>query len=469
MRLNIQMIGVLNGILTIGIIGWYIMRVGINSGGRRVRRSSKGGGSQLALIALGAALMVIGSVGTFFGNLIKSAVSRQREFLADASSVQFTRNPLGIAGALKKIGGLARGSKIVNDAATQISHMFFGQACVSWLDFMLSTHPPLAERIRRINPTWDGQFTEAGPLEWERVVRKPLPKPFPKPVFSGFASAAGAGVAFASTATVGRVGRLRESQLADAASLIEHLPESVRTAAREPFTARALVYAMLVNTKAESQTRQLAYLRERTEPGTAVETERLLADVRAMDERCRLPALDLAMPALRRLSQPQYITFRDSFVSLVSTDGKEELFEWMLRQMVLRNLESQFSRANPPGVRYYGLGRLTRQCSLLLSTLAYLGHRDFDAAQAAFAAGVRCLDETVPSLPMVETDACDLEVLETALNQLNQVAPKVKRKIVEACSATVFADHRMTVREAELLRGILAVLGCPMPPFAVVD
>jgi hypothetical protein len=175
------------------------------------------------------------------------------------------------------------------------------------------------------------------------------------------------------------------------------------------------------------------------------------------------------MPALRRLSQPQYITFRDSVVSLVSADNKEELFEWMLRQMVLRNLEPQFGRAKPPGVRYYGLGRLTQECSLLLSTLAYLGHRDSDDARAAFAAGVRCLDETASSLPMVEDEACDLEALETALNRLNQVAPQLKRKIVEACSATVLADQSVTVRETELLRGILAILGCPLPPFAVAE
>jgi hypothetical protein len=437
------------------------MRLAFNSGGRRSRRSKDGGGA-LLILALGGTLMVIGYVGTFFGNLIKAAVSRQREFLADASSVQFTRNPLGIAGALKKIGGLAGGSRIEHHAAAQVSHMFFGQASASWLDFLLATHPPLTERIRRVDPAWDGKFTTVALPDSAPDARE-VAAFAAKPVLAGLAAPAASA---AMMRAVDKVGRPSQVQLAQAASLIEQLPDSVKAAAHEPFAARALVYAMLVNKDQETQGRQLDHLRRHAEPGTAAECERLLPDVQALDDRQRLPALDLAMPALRQLSQPQYATFRDSVERLIRTDDKVELFEWMVQQLVLRNLAPQFNQAGPPRVQYYGLGRLTRECSLLLSALAYTDQRDPTAAGAAFDAGAQCLGEIAFPLQIVEAAACKFSTLEVALDQLDQTAPRLKRQIVEACSATVLADGRVTTREVELLRGILAILGCPVPPLA---
>ena len=126
MRLNIRLIGLLNGILIIGILGYFMLRVAAFSGSRH-RRSSRDS-SPLPMLALGAGLLVVGFLGTFFGNLIKAGVSRQREFLVDASAVQFTRQPAGIAGALKRIGGFLRGSTVQSPNAPEASHMFFGRA-----------------------------------------------------------------------------------------------------------------------------------------------------------------------------------------------------------------------------------------------------------------------------------------------------------------------------------------------------
>ncbi|WP_241109562.1 M48 family metalloprotease [Pseudomonas sp. MPFS] len=104
------------------------------------------------------ALLILGSLGTLLGNLIKAAIGRQREFLADASAVQFTRNPQGLSGALKKIGGCTAGSRLKAFNAAQYSHMYFHQGVQSRLDRLFATHPPLAERIRRLDPQWDGRF-----------------------------------------------------------------------------------------------------------------------------------------------------------------------------------------------------------------------------------------------------------------------------------------------------------------------
>jgi len=169
MRLNIRLIGILHGILIIGIVGYYVLRAAPRS------RSSRGNGAApLALLGLG--LMVVGYSGTFFGNLIKSAVSRQREYLADASAVQFTRNPEGIAGALKKIGGNSYGSRVNAAAAEEISHTFFGEAVGHFMNFMMATHPPLEKRIRRIDPGWDGDYIT--PQKIERSQQRSVPQIF---------------------------------------------------------------------------------------------------------------------------------------------------------------------------------------------------------------------------------------------------------------------------------------------------
>ncbi|MEC9372805.1 MAG: M48 family metallopeptidase, partial [Planctomycetota bacterium] len=158
MRLNIRLIGLLNGILIVGAIGYFILRSAVYTGGARRRSSDDKGGGVIAILALGAGLALIGAIGTFFGSLIKAAVSRQREFLADASAVQFTRNPDGIADALSRIGGLSKRARIDNPNAPEASHMFFGQAVTSGFAGMFATHPPLPQRIKRITPSWDGTF-----------------------------------------------------------------------------------------------------------------------------------------------------------------------------------------------------------------------------------------------------------------------------------------------------------------------
>src|SRR6185503_5521388 len=204
MRLNLRLMGLLHGILVIAMIGYWILRTsgGSSSSSSSGSSSKKSSGNQLAF--LGLAFMVIGGIGVFFGRLIKSAVSRQREFLGDAAAVQFTRNPSSIAGALKKIGGLAAGSRIVNSHAEEASHLFFGNGMGKGfsvkLDDMLATHPPLADRIKRIEPDFDGKLPavdagavsqaqqlaakeeeETGGLVPGLAPRRPAPAPPPAP------------------------------------------------------------------------------------------------------------------------------------------------------------------------------------------------------------------------------------------------------------------------------------------------
>ena len=164
MRLNIRLMGVLFGILVVGLIGSILLRSSLY-GSALQSRSSRGNSTQVLLI-IGGVLMLVGFIGTLVGNLIKASVSRQREFLADASAVQFTRNPSGIAGALKKIGGFEAGSEMMNPHAPESSHMFFGRAVSSGFNSLFATHPPLEERIARLDSSWqpDGETRRSAPV-----------------------------------------------------------------------------------------------------------------------------------------------------------------------------------------------------------------------------------------------------------------------------------------------------------------
>ncbi|MDY7109295.1 MAG: M48 family metallopeptidase [Planctomycetota bacterium] len=464
MRLNIRLIGILNGILVVGIIGYFILRSSFYAGGAS-RRSGKRDGAG-AILLLGAGLAVIGFVGTFFGNWIKAAVSRQREFLADASAVQFTRNPSGIAGALKRIGGYAPGAKVESPNAPEASHMFFGRAITSGLNSIFATHPPLPVRIERLEPSWDGEFITTGPAPEPEAAKAPGAPRAHEARAAAIAGLVGAAAAERPApprvSAVKQIGRPTQEHIDHAARLIQRIPAQVANAARESYGARAVVYGLLINREPAPRRVQTDRLDEHADRGVCRLTAELLPALENLSRELRLPLVDLALPALRNLSPPQYAVFKQNVQALVDADGKIDLFEWALQRIILRHLEPQFSRVKPPVTHYYALRRLGRQCSALLSTLAYVGHRDRAAAQRAFSLAISRL--AVRSASMLPPEACTMQALDEALHDLNRTTPRLKKQILTACAACVSADREVTVDEAELFRALCDGLSCPMPP-----
>jgi len=171
MRLNIRLIAALAGILLIAHVGRMFLHSARFSTSRR-----RGNGNALPLIGL--ALFIIGYIGVFFGNIIKAAVSRQREYLADAAAVQFTRNPEALSGALQQIGAREYGSKIGHANADETAHLFFGQALSSWFTLM-ATHPPLDKRIKRIQPNWNGRYPKPKKAMVQSVAEQQASQPQP--------------------------------------------------------------------------------------------------------------------------------------------------------------------------------------------------------------------------------------------------------------------------------------------------
>ena len=467
MRMNIRVIGVLHGILIVGIIGYFILRTFAFSGHRR-RSSSKDSGSPLPLLALGAGLMVVGFVGTFFGSWIKAALSRQREYLADASAVQFTRNPDGIAGALKKIGGFHSGSRIESPNAPEASHMFFGQAVKIGLSSLFGTHPPLQDRIKRIDPSWTGDFIEvagaatrapaaAGVSGLAGASKPPSRRKRPRrpPPRKKTRAARGA---------IGTIGRPTQAHIEYAVQLTKSLPQPVVDATRESYGARAVIYALLIDRDAESRKKQLEHLAKNAERGANAETRKLLPIIEDLDAKLRLPLIDLTVPALRALSPGQYEAFRRNVIELIMADDKIDLFEWMLQRSLLRNLDRHFGKAKAPRARYYGLQRLGSECGTLLSTLAQLGHRNAADARTAFDKAVAGAGLSPARVRVTPGAQRGLDALDDALVELAKAAPRCKQQILEACAICISADHEITVREAELFRAVSDALDCPMPP-----
>jgi Zn-dependent protease with chaperone function len=448
MRLNIRLIGILHGILLIGLIGHQILRGGMYS-----RRSKNSGGFAM----LGIGLLVIGYAGTFFGNVIKAAVSRQREFLADASAVQFTRNPGGIAGALKRIGGNDIGSELHNPNAEQISHTFFSQASSTWFGSLFATHPPLETRIHRIDPHWDGKFDVSAPTTAAEDAANVDPASLMQRNASTLATIA---AAMSSGAVIDSVGQPSAENLDYARKLLQELPGVFVDAVSNPFAARAVIYYLLLDSNSDVRGRQLEHLRSAADKGIYIETMKLASASAAIRPEYRLALIDLSLPGLRQLSQPQYRLFRDNLDALIEMDGRVSLFEWSMRKIVLHHLDPVFDESHRASGQLT-LKQVTADSALLLSMLAYAGKPSVDV-ELVFASARE--QPGLEQLVLLPKTAIGLDELNKSLDRLAQLKPLQKPGLLKACAAIIGADRQVTTTEIELLRAISATLDCPMPP-----
>jgi Zn-dependent protease with chaperone function len=455
-RLNMRLIGLMSGILCIALIGRGLLRVvgeALQSGSRSLRKSM---GVVLVLGALGVLLLAVGSIGVFLARLIKSGIARQRELLADAAAVQFTRNPAGLAGALKKIGGLTRGSRLRVASAEEASHLFFGNGLADpWVRW-LATHPPLEDRIRALDPTFDGTFPNIALPEPERAEVEAKPGSAPPRKGPGW---------LRPDQFIAAVGLPTVEHLDQAVALRAALPEPVRQAASRPAGAIALIYALLLDTDEAKRTAQLKLLSDGADPSVQSELQALLAPVAGLGVEARLPLIDLAIPALRRLSADQYSRFTRDVQALIESDQQLSLFEYTLQKMFRRHLQSYYDQPRKSIIQFYALKPLVPDCVVLLSALARVGQNEPAAVEAAFRQGADQLKVSAVPLSLLDWNECNLERIDPALDRLAQAAPMIRRNVLYACAHTVAADGQVQEREAELLRAIADALDCPVPQF----
>lgn len=476
MRLNVKLAAIVFGILVIGLVGRGIL-YGLGRG--RVRGGGKKGNGVAVILAIGVALLLIGYVGYFFGRLIQAAVSRQREFLADASAVQFTRNPAGLSGALKKIGGYALGSALTDQHASEIGHFFFAQGFTSFFGGLWATHPPLDERLRAIDPRWDGKmfdppevvdvasesFASAG-LAGSARSRTDTPPPLVREIVHEGETTPPARVPFQASAVTASIGALTDDHFRHARALLDTLPAGLRQATRTADTAIPLVYALLSNGAPANRERQLALIAQHSGAAHRTATQTLLPLLADLDEAVKLPLFQLCLPALRTLDPAALDRFVTTLDELVHSDAEVTAFEFALQKMLLRQLS--LARASTPRapVQFSSFQPLAADIAVVLSALARAGATEPGRISLAFAAGVGQLPLIADRLALAGSEACTLAKLDAALDRLVGASLPIKQRVLAAAAQVIGADQVVTPREADLFRAIAAAIDCPVPVLA---
>ena len=449
MRINIRLMGVIFGILMMSVIGRHLMMA--SSSHRHSYSSNNKNGGGMMMVALG--VMVIGYVGLFFGNLIKAAVSRKREYLADASAVQFTRNPQGIAGALKRIAVDGKETEFSVDT-TEVSHMLFSGNALSSL---MATHPPLIDRIQRIEPGFNERelasiarrsqraaaFTEQ---ENEAAERRTSAAEKPTHAFDGI---------------LGNIGNPTQQQMLYAALLSSSFPDAIQQAAHSPDWAPEILCLVLLDNDPDIREQQLLTIASKLGPDSERQCRYLANELPRVEPGQRLPLATLSLPALKRRPREDLLALHQTIAELTIADGKTSLFEYAIGCMLRAQIQDAL---DPADVQVHGSKRLSglrRYAVALLHTVASVGHQDPATVLAARDAGLARagLKHQGPS----PIDGNWMEVLDQTLKPLNQLTPGAKEMLVSGLFATVTHDHQVTLEETEILRAICAALHVPLP------
>ncbi|MBR9979987.1 MAG: M48 family metallopeptidase [Desulfatitalea sp.] len=469
MRLNIRLMGVLFGILAIGVIGRFLLH-----GSGRSRGGNRGGG---AVVMLGLALFLLGYIGVFFGRLIKASVSRQREFLADAAAVQFTRQPAGIAGALKKIAALSGGARLTASDTEEVSHMLFANGMRSLIAWW-ATHPPLDRRIRAIDPAFRPEEIETlrKQIAWQdqkdaaaaaaSAAHKTAGR-VATPAIPGMESMPGAGGAIAQTvvsaALLADLEHPDPMRLALAAQLRQALPKALYDAAHDSEAVVPLLLALLLGEDANAAAAHLDHLGGRISVGGMMRVETLAPLAAALDPRHRLPLMDLAIPALRRCSPESLKALLPLVSELVQIDGRVTVFEYALGRLLTRHVTDILKpgRARPGG--RVALKACAEALASLFAVVALHGHDNPTAAREAYRTGMATLYSTRHA-PGYHPPERWTEALDIALGALDGLALPAKQEMIQGLLATMAHDGVITIEEGELLRAVCGVLHVPLPP-----
>lgn len=450
MRINVRLMAILAGILALGQVGGFMLR-----GARFSGRRGKGGGAR-AILAVALALFVIGYIGLFFGRLIKAAISRQREYLADASSVQFTRNPAAIAGALWKIKTGA-GSRLVSSHAEDMSHMCIAES-LRFSSFM-STHPPLDDRINAVDPHF---MTKK---KYEKLKVPPgssaeSARDVPAAAM-GFAGGDTSPIVTTTEQVTASVGNPGAKHMEYAHHLHAALPAVLINAAHSDIEAPLVVYALiLAGTKTDTMNVALAMVKAHEGVEGVEKTRGLIEAVGKIGARGRLPLLDIVMPELKELPDNTKQRFLGTVRALTKVDERFTLFEFVLATILTNQLSQDAGRADR--IKYFKSQPVLNEIRVLMTVLARVGASTKADAEEAFVQVMRYF--TSDPVTLAEKSEFTPERLSEVLNKLALLSPLVKQSVISACADCVLHDGKVMPAEAELLRATALTLDCPMPP-----
>jgi len=427
MKLNMNLMATVNGIIFLSLAGYWLMRIG-----SKMRGKNNPG---LALALIGLFICIIGYIGIFFGNIIKAAVSREREFLADASAVQFTRNPSGIAGALKKILNNGAGSRLASENAEESSHFYFSNGLAQAWFGLFATHPPLEERISAI---------EGVPVQSEEK-HEVLPQHYREEQGQG---------------AVSMLAQPIKSQEAPPFLGLKGVPEHLVKSISDPALAVGFVYAVLLDESDPATTqRQMKILEKEADPIVFKYVGPLADSVKNLSPSHRIPLLDAAMPALRSLSLGQAKSLLSLCKRLAEAGGHVSLKEYCVQKMLARHVGAAFSLTKPLKTKYTSINNVTEECFILLAAMARVGANNEAAIKAAFDAGLTVLGchhgKAIPTESLY-----NIADIDSAVEKISQATAAVKKTVLSACEAAIASDGKIGAGEMELLRATSDALGC---------
>ena len=463
MRLNIRMISVLFGILVLTLIGYFTLRL-LPSGSSRRSSSKEGGGGGLAIIlVIALAMMVFGFIGQITAKLIKAAVSRQREFLADASAVQFTRNPAGISGALKKIGGGA-GSTISHHRAEEASHMFFGSCFKKKFINIFATHPPLEDRIRAIDGTFEGfissrnqNFSQSHFGQTESMVSS----------LSG-----GQSISIENQKqeyglkVLDQMGQICDEQMYVARGILSSINNSIINAVRDRDGAKVIAGFLLLSSDESTRERQTVIIKDFVGP-IFDDLQGHIEEILESPSATKIAIMDLCLPSLRSCSENEYDQFCNYIDMLILADDQIDLFEFMIQRIIKRHLDKYFGRVKKfNSFRFVSLSNVKKECTVILSAMAGVGSAVKSESLEAFNNGALILEnEGSGNLKMLEPGSCGINEIDKALDKLERCSSTLKKDILVACGTAALSDNHLSCLEIELLRAVADSIGTPIPPF----
>lgn len=456
MRINIRMMGVIFGIMVIAIIGRRFLS------SSRYRVSSSRDNSGTAIIAIGIGFLVVGYIGLFFARWMKSALSRQREYLADASAVQFTRDPEGISGALKKIAAYNH-SSYLNADAEEVSHMLFGSGSKS---FMFATHPPLEKRISRIQKGFkESDIAELAEKLKRQERREHIQAQKAELEQANKPNAKKTGAMFSAESMMENIGNPEFERILAAALLTSEIPSGLTSAAHSFEWVPEVLFYCLLDRNLEIRAQQQLIVAQKMGDISEQKLAHLVSANPEVADEQRLPMLEICFPTLKRRPNTDIEQILDTINALVVADNKVDSFEYTLSRLITKYLRES---TNPSASKLHGRKKLAnhvQELSLVVSIVASHGQAEngsqgIQAAQKAFKAGMSAVG--VNHTNLVFSDDWQ-EQLDRALEVLDQLTPRDKNQVIKALAATVADDGKLVTAEHEMLRAVSAMIHVPLP------
>lgn len=331
---------------------------------------------------------------------------------------------------------------------------------------LFATHPPLTERIRRLDPTFDPGELERLSARWAGA----LPSGMDEDRALGFTSPAprsvSAPVLAWPAAVVAAIGTPAAGSFDHAGALLRAIPEDVHARALRADTVVALVLGLVLSRDQPTRTGQCRLVEARLGRPVADAAWTEADALGRLDPALRLPLAQLAFPALRHRSSQELQAVQALLGELVRADGNVDVFEYCLSALVHRDLFETMFRKPPWTVRGSSLGQAAPAVATLLAVVAAVGHRAPATAAAAFQAGLaRVLPTTM--LPFQPPPRA-WQALDGVWPALDGLDGRAKALVVDGLATVVWHDGVVEVAESELLRMVCAMLHCPLPPLAAV-